>query len=166
MARFTITPLADGRYLVEGTDRRDVSGVTTVDGTQWDDIKRRKDVQGAHADFDKAFEAFYAPLVEAAEKLGKAHVVEVDPLSYVVESEAVEATRGQAEQLTKLSRDSIILRAIETGQDDRLVWVNDDLVVTAAAKVVPSTTVEDVPENAGNAEDYAGPVIDGTNAAE
>jgi hypothetical protein len=137
MAQFTTTRLVDGRALVAGQDRNGVSGQTVVDATEWDEINADQRYNTAVADFDAKVEAFFAPLVEAAEAANKALTIDKDPVSYVVVQEAVEGTKAQDEILHHLSNDSIVLRLIEDGAFDRLVWVGDDLVVVAADTPLP-----------------------------
>ncbi len=122
---FNTTALVDGNVLVKGTDVFGETGTTMVDGSQWEAIKADAAFNQATDAFDEAVAEFFKPLTEAAEKLHRP-TVEPDPASYVVLQEAVEPTAGQPEQLIKLTRDSVILRLIESGDTNRLVWVTVD----------------------------------------
>ena len=121
---FTVQNMLGDQALVSGTDIRGNEGQAIVSTVQWDELKARKDFSSAQEDFDAEVEAFFAPLTEAAEKLestmkGKAP----DAASYVVLSEATEGVRSKPAQIVQLSKDSIVLRLIEEGDTDRLVWV-------------------------------------------
>lgn len=152
---FTTTALADDRYLVEGQDVRGVTGQMIVNGTQWNQMQRRRELAAAHEKFDLKVEAFFAPLNEAISEINAAKKVEVDPLLYVVEQEAVEGSDAREERLIRLTPDSVILRAIAEGKDDRLIWVGGELVLTAEPQVtrqpghydIPEDPVEDLPED-------------------
>lgn len=133
-ASFTATALVGDRVLVQGEDQFGTTGRTVVDGSQWASINQHKEYDQATEAFDAAVEAFFAPLTEAADKLDEALAGKPDDsTSYVVLHEAVEATPGQAGQLVKLTPDSIVLRLVEAGSFDRLVWVDGNLEVLAAS---------------------------------
>lgn len=128
---FSTTRLVNHRVLVTGTDTFDVSGKVTLDSSQWDEIKADTQYTEALDAFDAAVESFFAPLVEAAAAAEKAApvAVPVDPMSYVVLNEEVEGVEAQPAQLIHLNDDSIVLRLIESGDTDRLVWVDGKLEV-------------------------------------
>lgn len=128
---FSTTRLVNHRVLVTGTDTFDVSGKVVLDSSQWDEIKANTQYSEALDAFDAAVEEFFAPLVEAAEAAEKAApvAVPVDPMSYVVLNEEVEGVQAQPAQLIHLHADSIVLRLIESGDTDRLVWVDGRLEV-------------------------------------
>src|SRR5690606_16121312 len=65
------------------------------------------------------------------DKLNAAKVREEikDPLTYDVIQEAVPGVQGQGELRRVLSHDTYLLRLIDAGQEDRLIWVNDELEV-------------------------------------
>ena len=139
---FTLTPLAGTQTLVEGTDVRGNFGQMVVDNSQWESIKRRTEHVSAVAEVDAAIEAFLAPIQEAVDKANaKLAAPKLDAMLYVVEREGTEHVAGQSEIVTRLSTDSVILRAIEEGKTDRLIWLNDQLVLTAEA-VAPAPEVE------------------------
>lgn len=144
---FTTTALADDRYLVEGQDVRGVTGQVIVDGTQWNQMQRRRELTEAHKEFDLKVEAFFAPLSEAISEINSAKKIEVDPLLYVVEQEAVEGSAAREERLIRLTPDSVILRAIAEGKDDRLIWVGGELVLTAEPVITRQPGHYDIPED-------------------
>jgi hypothetical protein len=136
---FKTNILVGERVLVSGTDVTGESGKTIVDATQWNELALRKDVSKATADFDAAVEAFYAPLTDAADAAEQAFKGNKpdDASAYVVIQEEVPATPGQVGHTVRLTRDSVILRLIEEGNTDRLVWVDDQLEVL---EVLPNTS--------------------------
>lgn len=123
---FTIQHMLGSTALVSGTDHLGNEGKTIVNTTQWDELKSRKNFSSAVEDFDAAVEEFFAPLVQAAEKAEQAIArPEKDPTEYIVLTEAVEGSASKPADIVPLSQDSIILRLIEEGGTDRLVWVDE-----------------------------------------
>ncbi len=129
MAQFTTTNLTGERVLVRGTDQFGTEGQTVVFASQWNDVKARSSHMEAHESFEAAVEEFFAPIMEAADLLNSSAQPKVDPISYVVLQEGTEAEQGRDEIAVKLTVDSIVLRLLEQGDYDRLVWVNDQLEV-------------------------------------
>lgn len=129
---FNTTALAGDQFLVEGSDARGHHDSTVVDGRQWMRLTRNNQRRDALAKFDSEVEEFFAPLVEAAEAAQTAGRLELDPLLYVVEQEGSAGTPGSREIVTELEPGSVILRAIEEGHLDRLLWVKGELLLTAA----------------------------------
>ena len=156
---FTTTDLVNNRVLVEGTDRLGHIGRTVLDSTQFLELSARDDHSLAHEAFDAEVRAFYAPLTAAAEKLEAAQQVQAEDLFTEVVQEAVEATAGQQEIRVRLSRDTVILRLIEQGDDERLIWVNDQIEITAPVTSTEAPVHEpetDVPVGVGNGSTPAG----------
>lgn len=129
MTTFNTTNLVDGRVLVTGEDQFGTSGKAVLDGSQWAEINRRDEYSQATDAFDRAVEEFFAPLTDAADKLEGALRRPTDSLGYVVLEEAVEGTPAKAEKLIKLTKDSMVLRVLESGDNDRLVWVDEHLEI-------------------------------------
>lgn len=121
---FTAQSMLGNKVLVTGTDKLGNAGTTEVDSTQWDDLKTRKNFDASTEAFDAAVAEFFAPLIEAVEAVEAAATPVHDALEYVVLHEGTEGTEAQPEEVVQLTTDSIILRCIEEGQTDRLVWVN------------------------------------------
>ncbi len=136
---FTTRNLTGERVLVKGTDIEGGSGQEVLDSSQWNELKARKDLQTAGSEFDAAVEAFYAPLLEAAEKVGKTLERPEDSLAFVVLDEGSDAVAGRPKHTVKLTRDSMILRLIEDGSTDRLVWVGEQLEIL---EVLPTDTTQ------------------------
>jgi hypothetical protein len=123
---FTVQTMLGGTALVSGTDKLGNTGKCQVFTTQWDELNGRDNFSKATADFDAEVEKFFKPLEKAAKKLAKATArPSQDPAEYVVLKEEVKGQAHQPAQIVPLTRDSIILRLIEEGQTDRLVWVTE-----------------------------------------
>jgi len=127
---FTTTQLAGERFIVRGTDAFGVIGETVLDGSQYLGLKGDTAHDAAHEAFNKAIEEFYAPITKAAEALEAAHSAENDIFVEVVQP-AVAPTAGQDEIRIRLTPDTVILRLIDAGETDRLVWVGQNLEITA-----------------------------------
>ena len=131
---FTAQNMLGGQVLVTGTDTTGASGSAIVDSTQWDELKARKTFDASKEAFDTAVEQFFAPLTEAVEAMEQAVARPPhDSLSYVVIHEAVEGVNGQPEEIVELTNDSIILRCIEEGTTDRLLWLDEHTLGVLAA---------------------------------
>lgn len=135
---FTTSHLTGGRVLVRGTDTTGTQGETVLDGTDWARAKQHAAHAEAHEGFDAAVEEFFAPLLEASERLESTLAMPaLDKDSYFVIDEGEEPTTGRSPVVIRLSRDSVVLRLIEEGHTDRLVWVGGELEVL---EVLPGTT--------------------------
>jgi hypothetical protein len=131
---FTVQTMLGGTALVSGTDKLGNIGKTEVYTHQWDELKGRTNFSKAQADFDAEVERFFKPLEKAAKKLGKATSrPSQDPAEYIVLKEEVKGTKPQPAEVVALTRDSIILRLIEEGDTDRLVWIDESSLGILAA---------------------------------
>lgn len=147
---FTTAKLTNERVLVKGTDRFGTEGTTVLDGSEWAEVQRRYSFTEATQNFDATVEEFFAPLFEATDKLDASlKRPGPDPITYVVFDEGVEGTPSRHRDVVRLNQDSVVLRLIEQGNFDRLVWVLDSLEVM---------TVEELPEVA---DLEGGPADDG-----
>ena len=144
MSHFTTTALATECFLVEGTDVRGRYGECVVFGSEWLEIKRALGTDTAKAQLDAAVEEFFKPLVEAADAFAAAKAPTMDALSTIVLNEGTTGEPAREREVLVLGQSSQILRAIEEGTTDRLLWVDGSLVLTAAPAEVP---VPDVVEN-------------------
>lgn len=144
MSNFTATALANEFFLVEGTDNRGKHGEFIVDGGEWLEIKRALGTDTAKAELDAAVEEFFKPLVEAADAFAAAKAPTMDALSTIVLNEGTTGEPAREREVVVLGQSSQILRAIEEGATDRLLWVDGTLVITAAPAEVPA---QDVNEN-------------------
>jgi hypothetical protein len=132
---FTTVKLVNERVLVKGTDVFGTDGETVLDSSQWTQVNSHKEFDQATEAFDAAVREFFAPLQEAGEKLAAVNDKTPDPIGFVVLSEEVKGVRAKEAHLVKLTKDSIILRLIESGATDRLAWVADQLEVLEADDV-------------------------------
>lgn len=133
MSMFNTTKLAGQRVLVSNTsgDQFEI-----LDSAEWDEIK----LHVAHLEAADAYDAtimeFFAPLLEAAdaaaENLAKLAAEANDPAFTIVVAEGTEGVEAQPAETITLSRDSAILRMIESGDTSRLVWVGNRIEIIAA----------------------------------
>ena len=144
MSNFTTTALANEFFLVEGTDVRSKHGECVIHGGEWLAIKRALGTDTAKEQLDAAIEEFFKPLVEAADAFAAAKAPTMDALSTIVLSEGTTGEPARERKVLFLGQSSQILRAIEEGATNRMLWVGDELVITAAPVEVPA---QDVNEN-------------------
>ena len=131
---FVVQNMLGSQALVTGRDTLGNEGKCIVSTTQWDGLKEQANFSSATEDFDAAVEAFFAPLTEASAEIAKAAAGKPqDPAEYVVLKRGVEAVTGETDQIVELELDSIILRMIEEGTTDRLVWVDESTLGVLAA---------------------------------
>lgn len=132
MSEFNTTALAGQRVLVTGSKKNQQ---TILDSTEWDSIKAHQAYHLAGEAYDEAVTAFFAPIVEAAEKANAALAESLpkrDDAFVIVLSEGTEGVEEVEPEVIQLGRDAAILRMIEEGNTDRLVWVGDTIEITAA----------------------------------
>ena len=132
MSEFNTTILAGQRVLVTGSKKNQQ---TILDSTEWDSIKAHQAFHLAGDAFDEAVTAFFAPIVEAAEKANAALAESLpkrDDAFVVVLSEGIEGVEEVEPEVVQLGRDAAILRMIESGDTSRLIWVGDTIEITAA----------------------------------
>ena len=132
MSEFNTTILAGQRVLVTGSKKHQQ---TILDSTEWDSIKAHQAYHLAGDAFDEAVTAFFAPIVEAAEKANAALAESLpkrDDAFVVVLSEGIEGVEEVEPEVVQLGRDAAILRMIESGDTSRLIWVGDTIEITAA----------------------------------
>ena len=131
---FQVQSMLGGSALVTGTDKLGNEGKTVVSTIQWDELTGRDNFSKAQADFDAEVEKFFKPLTKAAKKAEKALArPSQDPAEYIVLKEAVVGTAPSPAEIVPLTRDSIILRLIEEGNTDRLVWVDESTLGVLAS---------------------------------
>lgn len=157
---FSIKRLTGHRAVVSGKDSAGTEGTCVVDTYQWDSINAHDKQHVADELFGAVVEKFFSPITAAAEKLSQAVADVADEDEFVVLHEAVEAQPGRPADVVRLTRDSMILRFVESGNTDRLVWVGDELeILEPAGKVDPlQTAIEEIEKQLG------GVVIDETPA--
>lgn len=129
---FTINRLVGSRALIQGTDTTGTTGSVVVDTSQWDEINQHRAYGSATEEFKTAVDEFFAPLLAASEKMNKALVTPTDDLDIIVLKDGVTGVEDEPAHVVELNHDSKLLRLVESGQDDRLVWVNEGLEILAA----------------------------------
>lgn len=134
MPQFKTTNLVGDRVLVQGTDFLGTEGKVVLDSSQWTELNKHKQWESATQEFDAAVEAFFAPISEAADKVKAQTKTERDPVSFVVLEEETKGVQAKPAHVVSLTKDSQILRIIESGDHDRLAWVGDDLEILAASQ--------------------------------
>ena len=138
-AQFKTIRLANHRVLVDGTDAFGNSGRTVLDSTQWDGIKAELTKSTVEDQFNAAVEEFYAPLLEKIDAIvADAQKSVVDDAYVLTVGETVDAVEAVEPTVYRLNQDSAILRLIEEGRTDRLVWVNDSLEIIAEQDETPA----------------------------
>lgn len=139
MAQFKRTNLVGERVLVSGTDVNGFLGSVVLDARQWNELNGHGEFDKAAAAFDQAVDEFFAPITKAAEAVeAAASKPGDDPVTYLVVNEGVAPTKGEERIVALLNHDSQVLRVLDEGQEDRLVWVNDSLEIQAAAAGFPA----------------------------
>ena len=127
---FDLTMLAGGQALITGDKPKQRC---VLDATQWVQIKQHQQLIEAEEVFDATVEEFYKPLTEAAgeyeSRLGQ--IVKADPAFEYVLQPGTEGTEKTSREVYYLDNASAILRMIESGNTDRLIWVNDQILITA-----------------------------------
>ena len=157
---FNVTELAGHRALVTG----DANQQCILDTTERDELRFLLENREVDEMFEENIEDFFAPLTRAAElhdlrheALAKQFEQDDDPAFNFVLKEAVEGVEAVKEERVVLSHDSVVLRLIDSGQTDRLVWVGNDRIEIVAHNPrgtqrpdVKRVVVEDVPEDVQN----------------
>ena len=133
MSTFNTTKLAGQRVLVRGTTDEQYE---ILDSSEWDEIKLHLAHHEASDAFDYSVKEFFAPLLEAAdaaaEHLALLAAEANDPAFTIVVSEGTEGVEAEPAEAITLSRESAILRMIESGDTSRLVWVGSSIEIVAA----------------------------------
>ena len=157
---FNVTELAGHRALVTG----DANQQCILDTTERDELRLLIENREVDQMFDEDIEDFFAPLTRAAELHDRRHELLTqqfnqadDPAFSLVLKEAVEGVEGVEEERVVLSHDSVVLRLIDSGQTDRLVWVGNDRIDVVAHNPretqhahVRRVPFEDIPEDVQN----------------
>ena len=127
---FNLTMLAGNQALITGDKSKQRC---VLDATQWIQIKQHQARIEAEEVFDATVEEFYKPLTEAAgeyeSRLGQ--IMKADPAFEYVLQPGTEGTEKTSREVYYLDNASAILRMIESGNTDRLIWVNDQILITA-----------------------------------
>ena len=150
---FNVTELAGHRALVTG----DANQQCILDTTERDELRLMLENREIDEMFEEGIEDFFAPLTRAAELHDRRHELLAqqfnqadDPAFSLVLKEAVEGVEGVEEERVVLSHDSVVLRLIDSGRTDRLVWVGNDRIEVIALQrrepaVVDEVDIHDMP---------------------
>ena len=127
---FDLTMLAGGQALVTGSKPEQHC---VLNASQWIQIKQHQARIEAEEVFDATVEEFYKPLTEAAgeyeSRLGQ--IMKADPAFEYVIQPGAEGTEKTSREVYYLDDASAILRMIESGDTSRLIWVGDQILITA-----------------------------------
>lgn len=140
---FRTTALAGNRILVDGNDGVDNHKVI-LDAEEFNGLHTRDLQLAAGEAFDKAVEDFFAPLTAASEALATAAKPDRDPAFFIVIEEGSVGSVEQREIVHYLEKDTVVLRLIEQGSTDRLIWVGDSIEVLASAPQVDELKLEEI----------------------
>lgn len=157
---FNVTELAGHRALVTG----DANQQCILDTTERDELRFMLENREVDEMFEENIEDFFAPLTRAAElhdlqhkALAKQFEQDDDPAFSFVLKEAVEGVETVKEERVVLGHDSVVLRLIDTGRTDRLVWVGNDRIEIVAHNPretqharMQRVAFEDIPEDVQN----------------
>ena len=157
---FNVTELAGHRALVTG----DANQQCILDTTERDELRFLIENREVDEMFEENIEDFFAPLTRAAELHDLRHKTLAqqfnqadDPAFSLVLKEAVEGVEAVEEERVVLSHDSVVLRLIDSGRTDRLVWVGNDRIEIVAHNPrgtqrpdVKRVAFEDIPEDVQN----------------
>ena len=150
---FNVTELAGHRALVTG----DANQQCILDTTERDELRFLIENREVDEMFNQDIEDFFDPLTRAAERHDRHHELLAqqfnqadDPAFSLVLKEAVEGVEGVEEERVVLSHDSVVLRLIDSGRTDRLVWVGNDTIEVIALQrpepvVFDEVDIDDMP---------------------
>ena len=144
---FNVTELAGHRALVTG----DANQQCILDTTERDELRLLIENREVDQMFDEDIEDFFAPLTQAAELHDRRHELLAqqfnqadDPAFSLVLKAGVEGVEAVKEERVVLSHDSVVLRLIDSGQTDRLVWVGNDRIEVIARKQSARTVLDEI----------------------
>ena len=127
--QFNTTRLTNHRVLIEGPKGQHY----IADGSQLVEIDAYLDAKDAEEQFNSEAEAFFAPLLDAADKVEAAFKARSDArdayTEKVIFTEGRPAIPAVEEDSVELTYDSQILIRLRRGKDDQLRWVGKDRIV-------------------------------------
>ena len=125
MKQFTLKYLTGNRVYVHGTNDAGMQHETILDGTVLREIYQHYLVHKAGNAYDRTVAQFFAPLTDAAGMLQMVQQpLKEDPAFVYVVEEGVESVEGVEPEAYKLDHDGAVLRLLEAGNIDRLIWVS------------------------------------------
>lgn len=125
---FTITYLAGDRALVQEDTHQIV-----LDAREYLAMKLRQEKTGLIAQYDQSVADFFKPLTDMADKIKSVEEQEnrIDPDFHFVLAEGTEGEEPVRREVYRLEKDTVILRLIEEGRTERLIWIGDQLEILA-----------------------------------
>ena len=125
---FTVTYLAGDRALVQEDTHQII-----LDAEEYLAMKLRQEKTGLIAQYDQSVADFFKPLTDVADKIKSAEEQEnrIDPDFHFVLAEGTEGEEPVRREVYRLEKDTVILRLIEEGRTERLIWIGDQLEILA-----------------------------------
>ena len=125
---FTVTYLAGDRALVQEDAHQII-----LDAEEYLAMKLRQEKTGLIAQYDQSVADFFKPLTDVADKIKSVEEQEnrIDPDFHFVLAEGTEGEEPVRREVYRLEKDTVILRLIEEGRTERLIWIGDQLEILA-----------------------------------
>ena len=125
---FTVTYLAGDRALVQEDTHQII-----LDAKEYLAMKLRQEKTGLIAQYDQSVADFFKPLTDVADKIKSVEEQEnrIDPDFHFVLAEGTEGEEPVRREVYRLEKDTVILRLIEEGRTERLIWIGDQLEILA-----------------------------------
>lgn len=125
---FTVTYLAGDRALVQEDTHQII-----LDAEEYLAMKLRQEKTGLIAQYDQSVADFFKPLTDMADKIKSVEEQEnrIDPDFHFVLAEGTEGEEPVRREVYRLGKDTVILRLIEEGRTERLIWIGDQLEILA-----------------------------------
>ena len=125
---FTITYLAGDRALVQEDTHQII-----LDAEEYLAMKLHQEKTGLIAQYDQSVADFFKPLTDMADKIKSVEEQEnrIDPDFLFVLAEGTEGEEPIRREVYRLEKSTVILRLIEEGRTERLIWIGDQLEILA-----------------------------------
>ena len=125
---FTVTYLAGDRALVQEDTHQII-----LDAEEYLAMKLRQEKTGLIAQYDQSVADFFKPLTDVADKIKSVEEQRnrIDPDFHFVLAEGTEGEEPVRREVYRLEKDTVILRLIEEGRTERLIWIGDQLEILA-----------------------------------
>ena len=125
---FTVTYLAGDRALVQEDTHQII-----LDAEEYLAMKLHQEKTGLIAQYDQSVADFFKPLTDVADKIKSVEEQgnRIDPDFHFVLAEGTEGEEPVRREVYRLEKDTVILRLIEEGRTERLIWIGDQLEILA-----------------------------------
>ena len=125
---FTVTYLAGDRALVQEDTHQII-----LDAEEYLAMKLHQEKTGLIAQYDQSVADFFKPLTDMADKIKSVEEQRnrIDPDFHFVLAEGTEGEEPVRREVYRLEKDTVILRLIEEGRTERLIWIGDQLEILA-----------------------------------